>query len=183
MRIIFIPGNQGSTTKDHWFPYLQREFGKLGFEVIAATFPDPIVASEKAWLPFLEELGADENTILIGHSSGAVAAMRFAETKKILGSVLVGACYTDLNDELEKQSGYYNGPWNWDAIKENQKWIVQFASADDPYIPIQEARHIHEQLKTEYYEYKDQGHFGDPERSKDSFPEIVEVIKTNLNHI
>ena len=138
------------------------------------------MASEKAWLPFLEELGADEDTIFIGHSSGAVAAMRFAETRKILGSVLVGACYTDLNDELEKQSGYYNRSWNWDAIKANQKWIVQYASVDDPYIPIQEARHIHEQLKTEYYEYKDQGHFGDPDQSKESFPEIVEVLKKKL---
>jgi len=68
--------------------------------------------------------------------------MRFAETNKILGSILVGACYTDLGDEGEKASGYYSRPWEWDAIKGNQRWIVQFASIDDPYIPIKEARYI-----------------------------------------
>ena len=39
------------------------------------------------WLPFMkDELGVDENTIIIGHSSGACAAVRFAETLKVLTS-------------------------------------------------------------------------------------------------
>ena len=180
IKIIFIPGNGGSTTQDHWFPYVKEELEKLGVKVIAAIFPDPILAREQYWLPFLKELGADQDTILIGHSSGAVAAMRFAENNTILGSVLVGASYTDLHDEMEKKSGYYNRPWNWEKIKENQQWILQYASIDDPYIPIEEARHIKEQLGTEYYEYTNEGHFGDPTQSKARFPEMVEALKKKL---
>lgn len=43
-----------------------------------------------------------------GHSSGAEAAMRFAETHHVKGLVLVSACVTDLGDENERLSGYYN---------------------------------------------------------------------------
>jgi len=85
-KVILIHGNGGGSAKEHWFPYTKRELGKLGVETIARTFPDPVYAREKYWLPFLkDELGADKNTILVGHSSGAIAAMRFAEKNKILG--------------------------------------------------------------------------------------------------
>jgi pimeloyl-ACP methyl ester carboxylesterase len=126
---------------------------------------------------FIEKIGADEETIIIGHSSGAVAAMRYAETHKLLGSVLVGACYTDLGYESEKVSGYYDAPWQWDVIKKNQQWIIQFASSDDPFIPIEEARYIHEHLNTDYHEYTDAAHFGHGDQPKYEFPELVESIR------
>lgn len=176
IKVIFIPGNGGGTPKDNWFPYLKKELTKLGLKVIDQDFPDNIIAPEKSWIPFLHKLNADENTILIGHSTGAIAAMRFAESNKILGSVLVGVYHTDLGEETEKQAGYFDRPWNFDAIKKNQKWIAQFNSSDDPWIPIEEARSVHEKLGTDYFEYKDQGHFGG-DYLKLEFPEIVEYIK------
>lgn len=179
IKIIIIRGNDNSVPDEIWFPYVKTELEKLGLKVINEEFPDPILAREKYWLPFIKDLGADENTILIGHSSGAVAAMRFAEKNRILGSVLIGACYTDLGDENEKKSGYYNRFWEWETIKKNQQWIIQFASTDDPYIPIEEARYIQQKLQTEYYEYTDEGHFG-VDKNKTTFPEIVKVIKTKL---
>ncbi|MES2503729.1 MAG: alpha/beta fold hydrolase [Myxococcota bacterium] len=175
-KVIFIPGNGGGGPNDSWFPYLKRELKQLGLTVIASEFPDNVLARESYWIPFLkDELGADKNTILIGHSSGAIAAMRFAESNKILGSVLVGAYYTDLDNENEKLSGYFDRPWNWAAIKQNQSWVALFASTDDPWIPIEEPRHIRDMLAPEYFEYSDQGHFGG-DRVKESFPEIVQLI-------
>ena len=179
VKVILIHGNGNGSAKDQWFPYVKKKLEKLGVEVIARDFPDPVLARAKYWIPFLKKLGADENTILIGHSSGAVAAMRFAEGSRILGSVLVSACYTDLGDEMERKSGYYDKPWNWTVIKRNQKWIIQFASKDDPWISIEEARFIHKELDTEYYEYEHEGHFG-ADKYYPEFPKLVEVIKTKL---
>jgi len=131
-------------------------------------------------LPFIKELGTDGDTILIGHSSGALAAMRYAEENKIKGSVIVGACYTDLSDKDEKKSHYYDSPWDWEAIRNNQEWVIQFNSTDDPYIPIEEPRHIHENLDSDYHEYTDRGHFGSTAHSQLEFPELVEALKTKL---
>ncbi len=174
-KAILIPGNGGARPIDAWFPYAQKELAGLNIEVINKQFPDPLLARAEYWLPFIKQLGADERTILIGHSSGAEAAMRYGETNKILGSVLVGACYTDLGDQNEKLSGYYSHPWDWSAIKNNQQWIIQFASTDDPFIPIEEARHVSEQLQNEYFEYTDRGHFMAP-----AFPELINAIKSKL---
>ncbi len=179
IKAIFIHGNGGGTAKDNWFPYVKERLEKLGVQVIARAFPDPVLARAKYWLPFIKKLGADENTIIIGHSSGAIAALRFAENNMILGSVLVGGYYTDLGLDDEKQSGYFDAPWDWEKIKNNQKWIIQFNSKDDPWIPIEEARFIHQKLDTEYYEYEHEGHFG-ADKYYPEFPKLVEVAKSKL---
>jgi pimeloyl-ACP methyl ester carboxylesterase len=174
-KAILIHGNGGSTAGDIWLPWLERELTRLGLDVVNRTFPDNVKARAAYWLPFLEELGADENTILVGHSSGAVAAMRYAETHRLLGSVLVGVCHTDLGDGGEAASGYYREPWQWQAIRDNQSWIGIFGSVDDPCIPIAEARFVAAQLKCSYYEFTDRGHFMDSE-----VPEVLQFIRRHL---
>ncbi len=175
--VIFVHGNGGSTVEDIWFPEAKSQLEALSVEVTAQTMPDNMLARSFKWLPFIENvLGADENSIIVGHSSGAVAAMRYAETHRIFGSVLVGAMHTDLGIRSERMSGYYDEPWDWEAIKANQNWIVQFASTDDPFIPIEEPRHIHDMLDTDYHEHTNKGHFTDF-----WFPELVSVMKEKLD--
>jgi hypothetical protein len=179
IKIILIYGNGNSTVNDHWLQYVKTEFEKHDLEVILKDFPDLPLAREKYWIPFLENLGADENTVLIGHSTGAIAAMRYAEAHKILGSVLVAAYHTDGGDANEKASGYFDRPWDWEVIKKNQQWIIQFSSTDDPYIPIEESQFVHDKLQTEYHEYTDQGHLGDDIQKK-TFPELVEAVMKKI---
>ncbi len=181
IRAILIHGNGNSKPTDNWLPYLKKELEKLGVLVDAPQFPDAELARSSYWIPFLEkELKADEKTIIIGHSSGAIAAMRYAENHRILGSALIGAYYTDLGYKNEKLSGYFDSPWNWEAIKKNQKWIIQFAGANDPWIPLREAHVVRDQLGTIYYESPDQGHFGG-DYYKETFPELLEAIKRKID--
>ena len=170
-RVILIHGNGGCTAGDFWLPWVERELTAAGFTVINRTFPDNTRARARIWLPFIESLGADEHTILIGHSSGAVAAMRHAETHRLLGSVLVGVCHTDLGDGFEASSGYYDRPWQWERIRANQQWIGIFNSTDDPHIPIAEPRFVAAQLRARYVEFTDRGHFTDTR-----FPEVPAFI-------
>jgi serine hydrolase len=173
---IFIHGNGGSTADDIWFPWLERELVALGLPVINRTFPDNVRAGASIWLPFLDQLGADQHTILIGHSSGAVAAMRYAESHPVWGSILVGVCHTDLGDAGEAASGYYAAPWQWARIRDHQRWIAIYQSTDDPLIPVAEARHVAAQLKCSYFELADRGHFIDQR----DFPEVLAFLKRRL---
>lgn len=180
MKVMIIPGNGNTDISENWFPYVKERLESSGIKVIAKNMPDPDLARKEFWIPFIEkELDSDEDSILIGHSSGAVAILRFLENHKALGAIIVGACYTDLGLEKEKLSGYFNDEWQWDKIKKNVKWIVQFASIDDPYVPIEEARFIRDRIHTEYHEYASEGHFGS-DKNKTDFPEIVNIIKNKL---
>jgi predicted alpha/beta hydrolase family esterase len=175
-KVILIHGNGGCTAGDAWYPRVEEECAALGLTVVNQTFPDNVKARAKFWLPHLEQLGADEHTILIGHSSGAVAAMRYAETHRLLGSILVGVCHTDLGDSGEAASGYYSAPWQWERIRQNQQWIAMYHSVDDPHIPVAEPRFVAAQLKCNYFEFKDRGHFLD----RGALPEAVPFVKQKL---
>ena len=179
-KIVIIPGNGGSHIKtDNWYAWVRDELKGRGYEVIAEDMPDPVAAHANVWLPHIENVQkADESTIIIGHSSGAVATLRYLENHKLLGAIIIGTNYTDMGEAAEKESGYYDAPWQWDKIKSHADWITQFISTDDPYIPKDETKFIHQKLNTEYHELTGRGHFMiDQNPINNTFPEIIEIIE------
>lgn len=173
-RFVFVHGNQSTHWSFAWAPWLKAELEKLGFETFFETMPDSILARRDYWLPFLKEhVRVGEHDVLIGWSSGAVAAMRYAEDNKIAGSVLVSPCYTDLGDEMERQSGYYDSPWRWSKIKANQPKIALIWGDDDPYIPQDEFSFIAGQLEPTQIKIAGGKHFIE----QDQFPELLQYLK------
>ncbi|MCK4634276.1 MAG: alpha/beta hydrolase [Candidatus Aenigmarchaeota archaeon] len=180
MKAMIIPGNDNTLITSNWYQYVKNGLEKLGLEVIAENMPDPKLARKEIWISFIKKkLCNAEDSILIGHSSGAVAVLKFLEDNKCKLAILVGAYHSHLNNDLEKKSGYFDEPWKWNQIKNNAEKIIIFASKDDPYIPISEPRLIKEKTNAEYHEYKDEGHFGSDVNKKE-FPEIVLVAKKAL---
>lgn len=180
-RCVIAPGNGCTDIRDsNWYGWLAEKLmeERLFDEVVCRNFPDPYDAQRSIWLPFLlDELRVGPDTVLVGHSSGAEAAMRLAEEAVVGGLVLVAACHTDLGDEGERASGYYppsGGPWRWDSIRKNTGWIVQFHSRDDHLVPVQEGRSVAQELKSEFVELNGHSHFFEP------FEEIVEAIRGKL---
>jgi predicted alpha/beta hydrolase family esterase len=88
----------------------------------------------------------------------------------------VSGYHTDLGDEGERESGYFSTPWNWDAIRSHQRFILQFASSDDHLVPISEARYVHEKLQTQLFEFQDRGHFN----YEDTFPELFDALVARI---
>jgi predicted alpha/beta hydrolase family esterase len=138
MKAAIIPGNGSENIVNcNWYGWLFEELqSQHGVQAILRKMPDPVYARETIWLPFMEkELGCNRDTLIIGHSSGAAAAMRYAETRQVKGLVLISAYTSDLGDDVEKTSGYFSRPWDWEAIKRNTEFRVQFGSKDDPFLP------------------------------------------------
>lgn len=173
-RIVFIHGNQSTHWSFAFAPWLKTEVEKLGFATFFETMPDSIIARAEYWLPFLKDhVKAGENDILVGWSSGGTATMRYTETHKIYGSILIGPSYTDLNDPLEKQSGYYDKPWDWESIKKNQGKIALVYGDDDPYISQSEFEFIAEKLNPTVIKIPGGKHFIESAE----IPQVLEYIK------
>lgn len=180
-RVIILPGN-GCTNvrRSNWYGFVESQLKKrpdIICEVRMENMPDPYEAKESVWIPFIvDTLKVDENTIVIGHSSGAEAAMRLAENHKLLGLILVAACHTDLGEASERISGYYSRPWLWESIRSNCKWIIQYHSEDDPFIPRSEADYVAENLKSEYTCFTNKSHFFSANEISHIFDDIEDKL-------
>jgi uncharacterized protein len=170
MRVVIVPG-MGCTPvySCNWYSWLQNELHKRGITCILKDFPDPYQCRESIWIPYLSnDIGLDENTVVVGHSSGAACAMRLLEKQQenpLRAVILVAAAYTDLGDEQERRSEYFSRDWNWEGMKRGAKTIVCFHGVDDPLIPVAEARYIAEKLWGENFEYHEidgASHFFEP---------------------
>lgn len=161
----------------NWYSWFASEMRKKpGLEVVMKDFPDPNRCRESIWIPFIKnEIGLDEQTILVGHSSGAACAMRLLENHdvKLRGAILVAAAHTDLGDEGERLSEYFNRPWNWDKMKLGADFIHCFHGNDDHLIPVKEARYIAEKMRGKNFQYTEMSgvsHFFHP------WEEILAVV-------
>jgi uncharacterized protein len=173
-RIVYVHGNGTLHWSYGWASWFKFEVEKLGFETFFETMPDSIIARGEYWLPFLQDhVGVGENDVLVGWSSGAVAAMRYAETHKLHGSVLISPSYTDLNDELERESGYYANPWLWDDIKKNQQHIAVIHGDNDPWIPQEQFTFIAGKLGAEQMTVPGAQHFIELTQ----FPALMDYFK------
>ena len=182
VKVIIAPGN-GCTNirRSNWYGWLASELEKLSVTVVCENFPDPINARREIWIPHIKSLcdGAEEETILVGHSSGAQAAMRFAEENRLLAVVLVSATFSDLGDANERASNYYPTPdgqnaYKFTKMRENVAIWHQFHSDNDPFIPISEAKQIREGLcldDSAFHYLPKRSHFFDP-----PFHELLDLV-------
>lgn len=76
--------------------------------------------------------------------------------------------------ESEKISGWYDAPWQWEAIKNNQQGIGLLYSTNDQYIPLSEFAYIKKQLKPNYvFKSNKDGHF----TQLQVFPEVLDCLR------
>ncbi|KAM3865414.1 serine hydrolase RBBP9 [Diretmus argenteus] len=174
-KAVIVPGNgAGDVERCNWYGWARKQIIKIpDMRCLLKNMPDPVTARESVWLPFMEEeLGCDEETVIIGHSSGAAAAMRYAETHRVFGIILVGAYISDLGDENERESGYFGRPWEWERIRGNVGHIIQFGSSDDPFLPWEEQQAAADGLQAKLHKYTDRGHF-----QNTHFPELIDAVQ------
>eukprot|EP00038_Savillea_parva_P014015 m.213768 g.213768 ORF g.213768 m.213768 type:complete len:206 (+) comp26858_c0_seq1:105-722(+) len=178
-RVVIVPGNGGGDVWEcNWYAQVYAELATWpNVSPVLHNMPDPVRARETKWVPYMRDtLACGPGTVVIGHSSGAVAAMRLCEKVPVKGLVLVSACHTDLGVASERQAGYYSRPWQWEAIKGNAGWVIQYHSDDDPFIPVDEARHVAEHLGSEYHEPRGLSHFF----TFDSVQPMLQELKKKL---
>lgn len=180
-KVVIWHGTQGSP-EGNWFRWLEAALQKRGLSVWLPLLPHAEQPSLRDWLDYAKEscpFEIDEETIVIGHSSGAVLALLLAqESSQKIGAIVCVSVFHDNSLGWDANARLFDVPFNWAKIRVSTKrQIVCLHSDDDPYVPLKQAEYVADMIAADMIVIPGQGHFNLEKSSEFSrFPYILELL-------
>ncbi|MBU1126154.1 MAG: alpha/beta fold hydrolase [Patescibacteria group bacterium] len=175
MKIVLIHGYKANSTS-HFYPWLRDELRRLGHDVVLPDLPDPESPDPEVWTKTLvEEVGPiDDETIVVGHSVGAAAALRFLEAAEAYSTpkacLLISPPWMIRSDDLR---GFFLSELDFDVLMWKASRFVIIHSKDDDKIPFDHAEKYAAVLHAKLIERNNgEGHF-----LGEKYPIILETLK------
>ncbi|MCX6769580.1 MAG: alpha/beta hydrolase [Candidatus Micrarchaeota archaeon] len=177
-RVIIIHGFQSEPM--HGFrPWLKKELEARGFEVSIPAMPNPNEPKVEEWVATIDrEVGqTGDGCILLGHSLGCIAILRYLERAdvKVRGVVLVAGFIGSLGGEFSILDEFVRAPVDAERVKKACKKIIAIFSDNDPYVPLEQAKLIEKKLGAKTIVLHARGHFSSSDGTT-KLPEALEAI-------
>lgn len=188
-RVVLVHGWGGSPEGD-WLPWVKQELESRGYEVVAPEMPNTDEPEIESWVDRLKKVTgkANENTLLVAHSIGCQATLRYLETlsgeQKFAGVIFV-APWMELDENTIKEEGeevrniakpWMETPIDFEKAKRFVEKFVAIFSDNDPYVPLEQELLFKELLSAQTEIVRNAGHFttGD---GFEQFPNLISRIE------
>ncbi|NND65271.1 MAG: hypothetical protein HKM24_04815 [Gammaproteobacteria bacterium] len=184
MKVILMHGKDTDPTQK-WYPWFINSLKERGIDIKAPVLPkadDPICDE---WIAKLKETNPEENSILVGHSRGGVAILRWLEMlpsdMRVRKVILVATNSPRLKDKArlsENDGGFYtDAGCDFEAIKVHCDDFVVLHSKDDQWVPYSHGEYNAGCLDAKFISFDDKGHFG---HGVDDIPDLLAEIENVL---
>lgn len=186
MKQALILHGTDATPAHNWFIWMKQCLEERGYVVWLPQLPNSSKPSTEVYNNFLfsnPDFSFDEDTIIIGHSSGAVEILSLLQNlpseQKIQAAFLVSAFKDWLG--WETLSDLFIESLDFENIKQKAERIVFIHSDNDPHCPIEHPQYLASKLNAELIIKEGQGHFNTEISPKYSeFPELLKIIEKNI---
>ena len=185
--VLILHGTDGSPDSN-WFMWLKGKLVGRGYHVWLPQLPDADKPNVKTYTKFLKankKFKFDDDTILIGHSSGAVEILNLLQhlpvKTRVKAAILVSAFRDDLG--WDNLSELFSEPFDFEKIKQHCGKFIFIHSDNDPYCPIEQPQYLAAQTDGELIVFEGQGHFNTevgPEYKQ--FPELIQFIDEAIKY-
>lgn len=170
-----------TSPNEKWYPWFQTALVDQGIKFEAPVLPeadDPVLDD---WVTELEALEPDENTVLVGHSRGGVAVLRYLErlpkghkVKKVILVATNSGLLSKRHITDETNFGFYTEKgYDFEEIKRHCNDFIVFHSKDDVWVPFEAGEENSIGLGAKFFAFEDKQHFG---KNILEFPELIAQI-------
>jgi predicted alpha/beta hydrolase family esterase len=175
---LILHGTDANSSAN-WFPWLKRELEQLEYKVWVPDLPHaekPNIERYNSFLLSKKDWVFDSDSVIIGHSSGAVEILGLLQAlpeKSIVNKcILVGSFRDDLGWDSLKE--LFIKPFDFEKIKGHARKFIFIHSDNDPYCPLEHAEYLSHKLNGKLILIKGRGHFSG---ENVEIPEILEELK------
>jgi len=157
-KILILHGWDASAT-DHWFPLAKEMFEKEGFKVYVPEMPGGYFPKKNDWVKVIEKFEPDDHWILIGHSLGGVAILRYLEKviKPIGQAILVAVPFEPMS--FKPIENFFLDEFDWEKIRENCPKFDIVNESKDSVIPVEYGQKFADKLKGKLHILPGYSHF------------------------
>jgi hypothetical protein len=189
MKKVFIIHGWDGNPDEPVLRWLRLKLEEKGYLVSAPAMPNPETPEIELWVNKLKEVigVATENTILVGHSVGCQAVMRYLETlsdnSKVSGLLLL-APWMKLDEETIKEEGpevveiarpWMETPIDFEKIKNITNKITAIFSDNDPFVPLDQEEFFRNKLSAKTLVEHSKGHFS-PSDDVSELPSALSAV-------
>lgn len=146
----------------NWFSWIKKELTKKDYKVWLPQLPDADKPDVDKYNSFLKKgWKYNSETVLIGHSSGAVEILSLLENLDeniIIDKAILVAGFKD-NLDWDILDNLFKYSFDWEKIKTRAREFILIHSDNDPYVPIGHGKFLHKKLGGKLIIEKGQKHF------------------------
>ncbi len=150
-RFVILHGFQSGPDRPRWV-WAKQRLEEMGHEVVIPALPDPDAPTEDGWVnAALKAASYDENTVLVGHSLGSVAALKVLERleKPIARLVTVGGFVSkNFKDNPRPFESTFSWKFDGEKIRRAVRSITILHDPRDYAVSDEQARELSELLQT-----------------------------------
>ena len=183
-RIILLHGKDKNSS-DVWYPWVGEVAKRLGCNFIAPDLPSSSEPVLSEWLNIINKLDLSASDIVVGHSRGAMAILRYLEKfdRRVRSVILVAGNNPEIPDGFD-DTFYESGQFDFRVIKNRADRFIVLHSLDDSWVPYEAGRINATNLGAELVTVDGKGHFGqDSEGStQTSICELEEILIREINY-
>ena len=159
-RVLIIHGWE-SNSSEHWFLEEKERLEKLDYEVVVPDMPNTLHPKKEEWVQVIKDFNPNDNSILIGHSLGGVAILRYLEetNNKVGKCIFITTPINKLGSGYEGIENFLETDFNWEKIKQSSEKTAVFNQTEDPAVPLQHGKDLAGYINAELVVVKGNDHF------------------------
>ena len=182
MKTAIILHGTLSSPDGNWFQWLKQELELRGLIVWSPQLPQSDQPSLRKWQRFIKEqcpFPINEETLIIGHSSGSILALVIAENNmEKIGAIVDVSVFYDNSLQWQPNEKLFDVEFDWPAIQDGVNELLFIHSNNDPYVPLNQAQFVAKNTCAEIVVIPGEGHFNLERREEyKQFPKLLEILK------